>query len=118
MTGLVVRVWKASGSATGVERYCQHFSTTVLPQLRAIGGFLDANVLVRDAGDRTEVVVATRWESIDSVKAFAGRDHERAVVEPIVHRLLDHVDERVTHFTVAVAARSTGEVQRSRAEDG
>lgn len=101
----VVRVWKGNGTAEGVERYCRdHFERSVLPQLRAIDGFLGASVLTRTAAETTEVVVATRWRSLDAVKAFAGDDHERAVVEPVVHELLESFDERVSHFTLAVRA--------------
>jgi hypothetical protein len=100
----IVRVWKGYGTADGVRRYCDnHFTKTVLPQLRGLGGFLSANVLVRSIENETEVIVATVWDSIDSVKAFAGDDHNVAVVEPIVRDLLDRFDESVTHFTVAVA---------------
>jgi heme-degrading monooxygenase HmoA len=101
----VVRVWKGYGTAEGVDEYCRkHFAETVLPGLRALDGFLDANALVRSRGDETEVVVATVWESIEAVKAFAGEDYERAVVEPIVRDLLTRFDKHVTHFTLAHAA--------------
>jgi hypothetical protein len=106
MTTQVVRVWKGYGTAEGVDLYCsEHFSKTVLPQLQALTGFLDAKVLVRSLGDGTEVVVATVWESIDAVKAFAGHEHERAVVQPIVRDLLERFDDKVTHYTLAVAGR-------------
>lgn len=108
MVARVVRVWRGYGTAEGVDRYCRmHFADTVLPQLRALDGFLDANVLIRSAGDETEVVVATVWESLEAVKAFAGEDYERAVVEPIVGDLLSRFDEHVTHFTLALAGRPT-----------
>jgi len=51
----------------------------------------------------TQVVVATVWDSIDAVKAFAGEDYARAVVEPVVSDLLQRFDDYATHFTVAVA---------------
>jgi hypothetical protein len=106
MTLQIVRVWKGYGTSDGVDRYChEHFSKTVLPQLQALDGFLDANVLVRSLEDTTEVIVATMWESLDAVKAFAGGKYEQAVVEPIVGELLERFDDEVTHFTVAVAAR-------------
>jgi heme-degrading monooxygenase HmoA len=99
----VVRVWKGSGSADGVDRYCrEHFSTAVLPMLRTMDGFVDARVLVRPIDHRVEVVVATVWDSIDAIRRFAGPDYERAVVEPIVRDILERYDDRVTHFTVAV----------------
>jgi hypothetical protein len=49
-------------------------------------------------------VVATTWDSIDSVKAFAGEDYEQAVVDPVVRELLNRFDDRVTHFTVVLDA--------------
>jgi hypothetical protein len=99
-----LRVWKGYGTADGVQRYCDnHFTNSVLPQLRAVGGFLSASVLVRSVANETEVVVATVWDSLDSVKAFAGEDYVHSVVEPVVRDLLDRFDEQVTHFTFAVS---------------
>jgi heme-degrading monooxygenase HmoA len=105
MAGQIVRIWKGYGTQAGVDRYCrEHFPTSVLPHLRAIDGFVDARVLTRPGRDETELVVATVWDSIDAVKAFAGEDYEHAVVEPVVRELLQRFDDRVTHFTVALAA--------------
>jgi len=102
MAKRIVRVWKGYGTDAGVDRYCRdHFPASVLPHLRSIDGFVNARVLTRARRDETEVVVATVWDSIESVKAFAGENYEEAVVEPIVRELLDRVDDRVRHFTVA-----------------
>jgi heme-degrading monooxygenase HmoA len=98
---LIVRVWKARGSEEGIERYCRgHFEPVVLPALRGVEGFVDAQVLVREG----ELVVATRWESLDAVRSFAGDDLSRAVVDPVVAQLLDTYDETVSHYTVVVRA--------------
>jgi hypothetical protein len=105
MAGQIVRVWKGSGTDAGVDGYCRdHFPNSVLPHLRSIHGFVGARVLTRAGRDETELVVATVWDSIDSVKAFAGENYEEAVVEPVVRELLNRFDDHVTHFTVAVAA--------------
>ncbi len=61
-------------------------------------------MLTRPFEGETEIVVATTWESIDAVKRFAGESYETAVIEPIVHDLLQRVDDHVTHFTLAAAA--------------
>ena len=105
MAGQIVRVWGGYGTQAGVDRYChEHFPNSVLPHLRSIDGFVEVKVMTRQGRDETEVVVATTWESIESVKAFAGEDYERAVVEPVVRELLNRFDERVAHFSVALAA--------------
>ncbi len=101
----IVRIWRGYGTADGVERYWQtHFATTVLPQLRSLSGFVDARVLVRTLSDETELVVETRWESIDAIEAFAGAAYDRAVVEPVVRDLLTRFDDHVSHFTIALSS--------------
>jgi hypothetical protein len=95
-------IWKRRRRGPLLQRALLEDSAS---QLQALSGFLDANVLVRSLGDVTEVVVATVWESIDAVRAFAGDEDERAVVEPIVRDLLERFDDEITHFTLAVAAR-------------
>jgi heme-degrading monooxygenase HmoA len=106
MANQIVRVWKGYGTQAGVERYCrEHFPNSVLPQLRSIEGFVSAKVLTREAGGDTQLVVATVWDSIESVKAFAGENYEHAVVEPVVRELLNRFDDQVTHFTVALAVQ-------------
>jgi hypothetical protein len=106
MASQIVRIWSGYGTEAGVDRYCrEHFPNSVLPHLRSIDGFVEVKVLTRLGRAETEVVVATTWNSIDAVKAFAGENYEQAVVEPVVRELLTRVDDRVTHFTVALAAR-------------
>src|ERR1700716_1459534 len=82
MASQIVRIWKGYGTQAGFDRYCrEHFPTSVLPHLRTIDGFVDARVLTRPGRDETELVVATVWDSIDAVKAFAGEDYEHAETE-------------------------------------
>ena len=103
MVAGMVRVWKGYGTAEGVRRYCEeHFAYAVLPQLRALDGFVKADVLVRSIGgeNESEVVVATQWESLAAIRRFAGDDYEHAVVEPVVRELLEHFEDRVTHYTI------------------
>jgi heme-degrading monooxygenase HmoA len=100
----VIRVWKGFGTPDGVRRYCEeHFVQVVLPELRALDGFVGATVLVRSRESDTELVVATRWDSIDAITQFAGEDYHRAVVEPVVRELLDTYEERVHHYSIALS---------------
>jgi hypothetical protein len=49
-----------------------------------------------------EIVVVTWWASLDAIRAFAGADVERAVVDPEVRPLLSAWDDRVTHYEIAL----------------
>lgn len=94
---MIARVWRGRGSEEGVLRYCrEHFEPVVLPALCRVPGFAGAEVLAAD----DEVVVVTRWESLDAVRGFAGEEYETAVVEPVVAELLDSYDRTVEHYTV------------------
>ena len=104
----IVRVWKGRGDADGVARYCEdHFPKAVLPELEATVGFVGARVLTRFSEGEVELVVATEWADLDAVRAFAGDDVDRAVVEPVVRELLTSFDTHVAHFEVAVSAPSS-----------
>ena len=54
----------------------------MLPQLRKLEGFLGLSVCEAEQGDRVEILVISRWASMDAIKAFAGPKPERAVVDP------------------------------------
>jgi hypothetical protein len=109
MAGQIVRIWGGYGTQAGVGRYYrEHFPNSVLPHLRSITGFVEAKVLTRPGRGETEVVVATTWDTLESVKAFAGDDYEKAVVEPLVRELLHRFDDRVAHFSLALAASKAG----------
>ena len=60
-------------------------------------------ILRREVDDRTELVMITLWDSLDAVKALAGKDYETAVFYPEDERFLIERDLQATHYDVAVA---------------
>ena len=95
---IIHRTWRARASRANAAHYLEHFHTDVAPGLRATPGYLDAVVVQRDvADDEVELVVTTRWRSLDHVRRFAGDDLEAAVVLPAARALLRSFDVRVVH---------------------
>jgi hypothetical protein len=47
-----------------------------------------------------EVVVSTRWDSLDAIRAFAGDDIARAVVHDEAAALFADYDRTVRHFEI------------------
>ena len=74
-----------------------HFESAVRAQLEVTDGFVDARLerVLAERG-RTELVVVTRWASLDAIRAFAGDDVESARVNPRPAVLADF-DTRVRH---------------------
>src|SRR5262249_28665806 len=69
-------------------------------------GFIGADVLRHPDGDEEAFVTLTRFLSLDAIRAFAGDDYERAVLEPRARELLSRHDELAQHFGTASFAPS------------
>jgi heme-degrading monooxygenase HmoA len=97
---MIARVWHASADRARRDAYPEHFKRRVIDELRAVPGFLGADLLSRDAPDGVDFTVLTRWASMDAIRRFAGDDPERAVVDPEAAAVLRSFDRHVTHFDV------------------
>ncbi len=83
-----------------------------MPELRALDGFVDASLLRQERGDEVGIFVITTWTSRDAIRAFAGADIERAVVEPEAAAALTSFDATVQHWDVL--SPSTDAASRSK----
>ena len=64
---------------------------------------MGAYILYRSQGEKTEVLTLSFWDSLESVKGFAGEHEERAVFYPEDDRFLVERETAVSHFQVAEA---------------
>jgi len=60
-----------------------------------------------ERGDQVELVVSSRWQSMQAIQAFAGASPEKAVVEPAARAVLTRFDDFVTHYDVVLEASGT-----------
>ena len=72
----------------------------VLPGLREVEGYKGGYVLRRDAADEVEFLVLNLFDSLESVKRFAGPDFAAAVFEPEAKTLLRRIEPTATHYEV------------------
>jgi|SRR5262245_11928182 heme-degrading monooxygenase HmoA len=84
--------------------YRDHLAAVVLPGLRKLPGFLGLDLCEVARGDQVEILVISRWQSMDAVRAFAGADPDRAVIEPGAKAVLAEYDDFVTHYEVTLEA--------------
>lgn len=104
---MIVRTWSATATSAGAESYSRYFAGTLLPQLRTLPGFEGAYLLRRDLAEpgTVELTTHTFWESLEAIRAFAGDDVARSVVEPEAQAMLASFDPTATHRTVLIDAR-------------
>ncbi len=112
---MIARIWSAQSTPAQAAAYAEHLRSRVLPELAKLEGYSGAMLLERPEAGTVEIIVVTFWQSANSIKAFAGADLERAVVEDEAVPLLTRFDPRVRHYDIAVtdhpqSARSGPEI--------
>ena len=101
---MIVRTWVAYARPGNARAYREHVQGAVLPQLRKLPGFLGLSLCQAERGDRVEILVISRWQSIEAIKSFAGPKPERAMVEPCARAILSEFDDFATHYEVLLEA--------------
>jgi heme-degrading monooxygenase HmoA len=97
---MIIREWRARAALSNRDAYPAHFRTNVLPELRALSGFLGAHLSSRDIDGGIEFLVLTRWESLEAIAAFASEPINGAVVEPGAVAALVEFNDFVVHYEV------------------
>jgi heme-degrading monooxygenase HmoA len=100
---MIERVWSARTTRDGARQYADLFRRVVLPELAAIAGYRGARLMEREQNGAIEVVVVTRWSTLDAIRAFAGEELDRAVVHDEAAALMTDYDRNVRHYGVVVA---------------
>jgi heme-degrading monooxygenase HmoA len=99
---MIARLWSARATPQNAAAYTDHFFQAVLPLVRRIRGYAGATVLQNEEAGQVEIIVITRWESMDAIREFAGDPIDQAVVTDHARELLLSHDDRVRHFRVAI----------------
>ena len=102
---MLARMWRGWTSNADTETYISYLHRTGLKAYRATPGNQAAYILHRPDGERTEFVTLTFWDSLDSVRMFAGDQYEQAVFYPEDDQYLVARETTSTHYEV-VEARS------------
>ena len=97
---MIIREWRGRTIQSKAAEYPEHFRRTVIPELRSVPGFLGAFLSTRPAGDLIEFLVLTRWASMSAIRAFAGSNPDKAIVEPGATAALTDYDRQVRHYEV------------------
>ena len=98
---MIARTWTGWTRRDDADAYADYLADTGLRESAALPGNRGAWVLRRDDGERTEFRTLILWDDLDSIRAFAGDEIDRAVFFPEDERFLLERDLSVTHYEVA-----------------
>ncbi len=94
------RGWTTPGNAAAYEELLRGTIIPAMIEARRIKGFLQIDVLRRVTGSEVEFTTLMWFDSLNSVRGFAGDDIDQAHVPEPARRLLTRFDERVAHHGV------------------
>ncbi|HEU0054692.1 MAG TPA: hypothetical protein VFQ39_16010 [Longimicrobium sp.] len=108
---MISRIWHGWTAPENADAYETLLRTEIFHAIggRRIEGYRGIQLLRRDAGGEVEFVTIMWFDSIDAVRAFAGDDHEAAVVPPAARALLSRFDARSAHYDVREDRRPEGD---------
>ena len=98
---MIARIWKGAVRREDGDAYADYMRETGVAGYRQIKGNRGVWMLRRDRDELCEFVMFTLWDSLYSVKAFAGEDYETAVFYPEDETFLVERDLVSAHYEVA-----------------
>jgi heme-degrading monooxygenase HmoA len=97
---MIARIWKGAVRRQDGDAYADYMQNTGIAGYVSTPGNRGVWMLRRDVDENTEFLMFTLWDSIDSIKAFAGDNYETAVFYPEDERYLVERDQTSTHYLV------------------
>ena len=97
---MIARIWRGAVAQADGDAYAEYMDGTGMAGYAKTPGNRGAWMLRRDVDGKTEFVMFTLWDSMKSIRGFAGDRTEVAVFYPEDDRYLVERDETVTHYEV------------------
>jgi heme-degrading monooxygenase HmoA len=79
---VIARIWHGRTEVSKADAYAQFTIERATPDYSGVDGFQKLYFLRRIEGEVAHFVLVTLWDSMESVKEFAGQDPEKAKYYP------------------------------------
>jgi len=101
---MIARIWHGWTSRENAEKYERLLREEVLLEIakRSIPGYKGAEIFIHEdaQNDEVEFITLLRFETLDAVKIFAGKDYETPVIPPECKKLLKRHSEKSRHYRI------------------
>ena len=97
---MIARIWRGAVRKEDGDAYARYMQSTGVAGYTSTEGNRGVWMLRRDVDENTEFLMFTLWDSLDSVRAFAGQDYETAVFYSEDDRFLVDRDPLSSHYLV------------------
>jgi antibiotic biosynthesis monooxygenase (ABM) superfamily enzyme len=105
---MISRIWHGWTKPDKADTYEELLKREIFVGIRGrkIPGFESIQLFRRDLGTEVEFITVMWFDSLDSVRVFAGEDYEAAVVPPAARAVLSRFDARSQHYQVKAAVQA------------
>ena len=93
----ITRIWHGRTRAEHADEYLQFVIDTGVADYKSGPGNLSVEIWREIDGDICHFWTVTKWDSIDSIKKFAGEDHTKAKYYPEDEKYLLEFEPTVRH---------------------
>lgn len=97
---MIARQWHGRVPAAKTAAYAAYLERSGIPDYRATPGNRGVWVFRRTDGDVTHFLLTSFWDSLESIRGFAGEDIHRARYYPEDREFLLEFEPTVTHYEV------------------
>ena len=95
---MIVRIWHGRTKTSDADAYREYVMKTGIKDYHATPGNLNAQVWQNQDGDVTDIWTVSWWVNIESIRAFAGQDYEKAKYYPGDKKYLLDFEPTVKHY--------------------
>ncbi len=97
---MIARIWHGTTLAANAAEYMDYLNVTGIPDYQSTPGNRAVYVLQRIEDNVAHFLTISIWDSLDSIKEFAGKDIERARYYPEDENFLLALEPNVIHYEV------------------
>jgi heme-degrading monooxygenase HmoA len=110
---MIMRIWHGVTKTSRSDDFFNYMMTTGVPWYRSLAGNRGVVVLRRAKEETSEFLLLSLWDSMESIKRFAGPDIDKAIYDFSEDRdYLLELESEVAHYEVLSDSRS-GESHRT-----
>ena len=97
---MIARVWHGWTKPEHADAYEATLKPELLPGISKAKGYRGSYLLRRDVGKEVEFITILFFESLDDIRAVAGRDYEKSIIPEERRKYLARHDEKAAHYEV------------------
>ena len=99
---MICRIWHGWTTRQNADSYETLLKEEIFLGIlnRRISGFKGVQLLRRQVKEETEFITLMTFDSLESVREFAGQDYEQAVVPEKARAILSRFDQRSKHYEI------------------